>query len=525
MTLTDTVPAAPTAATISYLRPDDEWTAPPLAAADPSGLPEPAECSLRRPSKAKRKAAAIKAISLSPKTYPLTQLGNAERLVAAERDNIRCVWATGTWLIWDAAAGHWAENLTGELQRRARRMVRAIGEEMQEIEDMDAADAVWQHALRSESQQNIRAAIELAGSEEGVAIMADQLDQDPWLFNVANGTIDLRTGRLRPHDPADLITRRSPAEFHPDRACPTWLAFLDEIFSGDAEMILFIQRMLGHALTGDTSEQVLPVLIGGGRNGKSVLVNVVLSIMGSYAIQAETGLLLAKATEGHSTGLTDLKGVRLAVTVEPDEGRRLNESLVKALTGGEKMRARRMRADNSEFEVMAKLWMVANHRIVIRGSDKGIWRRIRSVPFSVTIPEERVDRRLTEKLLAERDGILAWMVQGATEWADSLSHADVHRRGYTLPSAVARATNDYQVDMDVVGQFIDECCVVGEEARVRSAEVYAAWRTWSSTTAGEYHVSQKVFSMRLEEKFTKRRSDGIWFHGLRLRADIESPFF
>jgi putative DNA primase/helicase len=378
--------------------------------------------------------------------------------------------------------------------------------------------------LKSEAGPRINAMLDLARSEPGIPILPEQLDRDPWLFNCPNGTLDLRTGTLREHRREDLITALCAVLYNPDAHCPQWLGFLDAVFQGDQEVIVFVQRLLGCCLTGDVSENVLPIFWGSGANGKSALVNTVLATMGpDYAMKANADLLMIRRGERHPTELAGLFGKRLVVASETSEGGKLNEALAKDLTGGEPIRARRMREDFWEFVPRLKLVQLTNHKPTVAGTNEGIWRRLRLVPFEVTFwdPADpnvqdrpktlRQDKRLPAKLLAEREGILAWMVHGCLDWQTG---------GLTLPGKVRAATQEYRAGEDVLARWLAECCRTGtSDYRCRAGVLYGSYRQWCER-AGERPVKQKSFGESLSERgFERERSNGVWYLGIGLLDD------
>ncbi len=314
--------------------------------------------------------------------------------------------------------------------------------------------------------------------------MPEEMDRGPGLLNCANGTLDLKTGQLREHRHGDILTKLSPVAYNPDADCEVWERFIDQIFQSNSELILFVRRLLGYCLTGDVREQILPIFWGTGANGKSTLLNAILEMMGDdYAIAARD-LLLAKRGERHPTELADLFGKRLVCCVETDQGRHLAESLVKDLTGGDRIRARRIREDFWEFSPTHKVILCTNHKPVIRGTDHAIWRRVRLIPFGVTIPAAEQDKSLPNKLHAERPGILAWCVRGCLEW---------QREGLGLPAVVQAATSAYRDEQDMVGTFIADCCVTGlADYRVKAGDLFGAFVAWCKRT-GEKEITQRVF--------------------------------
>lgn len=446
-------------------------------------------------------------------SFMRTDLGNAERLVYRHGDNIRYCNVFGSWFIWDGQ--RWKEDKINQIQELAAETIRNIYKEAQEERDSDIRKTLTEHALRSESRGKIEAMISLAKSK--VPVMPEELDQDIWLFNCANGIIDLRTGELLPHDRKKLMTKISPVIYDPKAECPTWIKFLEDIMSDEKgnpkyELIEFLQKAVGYSLTGDTSEQVLFFLYGTGRNGKSTFVNTIREILGDYGKQTNADTFTVKRSDRVNNDIAALKGARFVSATESEEGARLAESLVKQLTGGEAIQARFLYQENFEYIPQFKIFFTTNHKPVIKGSDEGIWRRIRLIPFTVTIPEEKKDTRLPEKLKAEMPGILRWAVEGCLKW---------QREGLGNPDEIKQATEGYKAEMDSLGAFIADCCVVNELAKCWGSDLYTAYQKWCDEN-GEYEIGKRKFNKRLEERgFKKKRGTGgaIEFLGIGLKAE------
>lgn len=442
----------------------------------------------------------------------LTDLGNARRLVALFGHELRYVPAWRSWLVWSGQ--FWRHDETGEVMRRAKAMVAAIYSEAGREPDDTRRRELFKHALRSESEKSLRAAVELLKTEPGVAVTLEDLDRDPFALNVGNGTLDLRTATRRPHDPADLITRWIPTAYDPAATAPTWAAFLERIFGGRRALIAFVQRAAGYALTGDTREQVLFMFLGAGANGKTTLTSALMDLLKAYAAQLSVETILAKRQD--STAMNDLlsvAGARFVSVIEPDLGRRLAEGLIKSLTGGEVVSVKKLYADIFKVRPGFKVFLSTNHRPVIRGTDHAIWRRIRLIPFDVVIPDEEQDRTLGDKLRAEAPGILRWAVEGCLAW---------QREGLGVPDEVRAATARYRADMDSLGEFVRERCVIEAGASVAAGDLYGAYREWCGAV-GEQPVSRKTLSLELTERGLRpwRTERARGWAGIRLATATE----
>ena len=470
-----------------------------------------------------------------------TDLGNTYRLIRQYGDDLRHVTGWG-WLTWDGrrwqredkpaylAAKAVALGLYGEAQdalgqakkhletaQRAAELGDARAEAIandraKELESKAGAFRSW--AKASQSRGKIEAAVKLAESEPTVSARAEDFDADPWLLNCENGALDLRTGQLRPHARGDLLTRLAPVAYDPAAICPTWDAFLTHIMGGSADMLGFLQRAVGYSLTGSVQEQCLFFPYGGGANGKSTFLKAILSMLGKdYAKQAAPELLTV-GQDRHPTELADLAGVRFVASIEVAEGKRLAEALVKQLTGGDPVKARLMRQDFFQFDPAFKIWLAANHKPVVKGTDFAIWRRVKLIPFTVTIPEAEQDKRLGDKLQAELAGILAWAVRGCLAW---------QRDGLGVPSAVIAATEAYRAESDELAGFLLECTDQDERGQEQAGPLYAAYDAWAKANGltERDKLSAIRFGRRLLErgfdKYTDPSTRKTYFTGLALR--------
>jgi putative DNA primase/helicase len=468
---------------------------------------------IREKNRRERAQKASRPASLDPAT--LTDAGNAERFAEAHRDELLYCWPWKKWLVYDGR--RWKPDDTGAVWEAARKLAKQMYRQALDLENAADREALAGHALATlKRKQRLEALIDLARSL--LPVLPDDLNCYHDFLNVRNGWLPLQTekegrgcsGLLMPHLESNMTTALAPVEFDAEARCPTWVKFLDEIFAGDADLIDFVQKFLGYCLSGHYREELLVIFYGTGANGKTTLVNAVLQLLGpDYAIIAPPELLLAGAGRRHPTELADLFGKRLVVCLESDRGARLNEALVKQLTGRDRIRARRMREDFWEFEPTHKIILVTNDKPRVAGTDHGIWRRIRLVPFAVCIPDERQDKDLPRKLRDERPGILNWLLEG---WRRYLDH------GLTPPAAVEAATAEYRGQQDVVGRFLAEECVLGPDYRVRATPLFTAYKAWCKAN-GEKEGSRLEFGEAMNQQPEVRRttSNGTWYVGVALR--------
>lgn len=443
-----------------------------------------------------------------PLRFNLTDLGNTARLVHHHGRNLRYCWLWRKWLVWDGQ--RWVKDDTGEIYRLAKDTVASIYQEAAAAPDDEARKALAKHAVRSEAGARVKEMVDLARSD--VPVMPDELDASPDLLNTESGTIDLRTGELREHRREDLITKLAPVEYGPHATAPTWEAFLERVLPGE-ELRAFVQRAVGYSATGDTSEQCMFINHGGGANGKSTFQEALSAALGDYAMRAPTEMLLAKRSDGVPNDVARLKGARFVSASETEEGRRLAESRIKDLTGQDTITARFMKAEWFDFVPTHKLWLSTNHKPEIRGTDAAIWRRIRLVPWAVTIPPAEQDKKLPEKLRSEVPGILAWIVRGCLQW---------RRKGLQAPDEVRKATGEYRVEMDVLAGFLAECCEFGTDHWEYAKDLYESYKRWCDEN-GERPEPQRKFGGRLGERSFQRdrggsRGAGIW-RGVRLTEE------
>ena len=428
----------------------------------------------------------------------LTDAGNAQRFVRDHGADVRYVTEWG-YMEWDGT--RWRRD---DLAVRQRMLdaARDIHVEAASVADAESQKAIAAWARKSQHAQRIGGGLWCA--QPALAARTDDFDNQPWLFPCASGTVDLRTGTLRAHRREDMLTRISGIEYAPDAVCPLWDAFLQRVMP-DPDVRAFLARLAGYSLTGRTDEQVLAFLHGGGRNGKTVFIETVAALAGDFhqATRIET---LTVSRSGIPNDVAALAGARLVTVSETPEGARLNEPLVKDLTGGDTISARFLNKEFFQFRPQFKIWIRGNHKPQIRGTDDGIWRRVLLIPFNVQIPEAEIDVALQDKLRAELPGILRWCVEGCLEW---------QRSGLKPPAAVIAATSEYRQTMDTLAEFFDEKCVVHTGALAKAADLYAEYRRWSEA-AGHPAVSQTRFGTSLGERGFRREKYGAqnvvhWF--------------
>ncbi|QXC61618.1 hypothetical protein KSP35_01855 [Aquihabitans sp. G128] len=439
----------------------------------------------------------------------ITDDSNARRFVADHRGHLRYRPDRGCWMAW--ADDRWVKLDKAELTQYARVTAAHIQREAAASGDAKAR----REAASVASRRSLSAMVELAAGDEAIRAEGRVWNYDPWLLNTKSSTIDLETGTGLTYSPNNFIDRMAPTLYKPTSPAersPTWERFLKQMFEGDEELIAYVQRFIGYCLTAVVREHALFVLYGPGGNGKSVFLNTIMQILGpDYSVQLDSDLLIAKGAIGDTNyGLADLEAKRFAVASEVDEGARLSEALVKQLTGGDTIRARRIREAPFEFRPTAKIVIATNHPPVVSSTDDGIWRRIKLIPAPGRVAKP--DPTLPAKLLTQRTAILDWMVQGCLEW---------QRLGLGTCAAVEAATADYRASMDVLGAFITDACEVAVGERVSTSDLYAAYANWANAN-GFRPWTQNAFSRKLKTRGFEpgKSADGkrrIW-KGLSVRV-------
>lgn len=439
--------------------------------------------------------------------------GNAECLIALYGDDLRFCHTRHKWLSWDGS--RWIIDEDGAALRSMIAVVGARFHACTAIEDLDQRKKAAAWCIGCEGNDKMRSALNVAGSLEAFSTTVAKYDRDPFVAAAIGATIDLRAVMHRAVSRDDFLTMHLGATYDPEATCPRWLQFLDEVFAGNAELIAFIQRAAGYCLTGDTREQCLFLCHGLGMNGKSVFLSVLMKLLGDYADNASFETFDADRRNESSNDLAKLRGKRLVTVIETEQGKRLAEARVKAVTGQDTISCRFLYGEYFTYRPAFKIWLAMNHLPVIRGTDKGIWRRIRLIPFSQDF-EDRQDKTLETALEQELDGILQWALEGLRQW---------NQRGLDTPSIVNENTARYRADSDQIGRWMNENCVQVSSVSMTVAQAYQNYKTWCEGT-GETPVSQTKLGRTLKEKGFDQASPGntrTWI-GIGLRADpAESP--
>ncbi|MHB9131163.1 MAG: phage/plasmid primase, P4 family [Armatimonadota bacterium] len=444
---------------------------------------------------------------------PMTDLGNAERLIQQHGEALLFCQTSREWLLWDSR--RWAHDAQNGARRLAHETARSIlQQEAAHAHDQESRDAWvrWQRASESARASGNM----LTQATAYLTVPVHVFDTDPWLLNVLNGTLDLRTGVLHPHRQEDRLRKLAPVVYDPEAQAPTWGQFLYRIFDGDMAMIEYLQRAVGYTLSGDVACQCLFFMHGErGQNGKSTFVETMLHLLGEYAQRASTELLMRKQTGNSNVpnDLARLQGARMVVTSELDEGHRFSESRVKDLTGGDKITARFLYGEYFDFEPTHKLWIYGNHQPTASANDHGFWRRVHLIPFLVRIPDEEKDPDLKDKLKAQLPGIFAWAVRGCRLWLE-------RRKQLDPPSCVLEATQQYRSDMDKLARFFAECCHVAQGIEVPAKRLYDRYVQWCDENH-ERAVSHTAFGRELTSRgFTQaKRRDSVYRLGIALRYE------
>ena len=445
------------------------------------------------------------------KPHSWDDTGNADRFVDRYGNDARYSFIDKGWYIYNGA--FWEFDQRGLLRTMIDNTVADLKNEKPYTPpdvDPDKAEKEWAKFCKTSRGNRGKRAME-DELQHRLPVTTDEFDADQSLMNVDNGYIDLSDGTLHEHDIKKMFSKQSTVEYSDKVDCPEWKAFLKQTFNGDEELTDYIQKAVGYSLTGSVEEQVMFILYGSGRNGKSVFMDTLKHIAGSYSrtMQAKS-IMVQQTSGGANSDIARLKGARLVSASEPNEGVRLDEGLIKELTGGESVTARFLYGREFEFKPEFKLWLSTNHKPIIRGTDDGIWRRLMLIPFTHQVPVDQIDKRLTYKLERESIGILNWAVDGALKW---------QREGLQPPQSVRDASLAYRNEMDVLELFVNDCCEKGPDYEAPAGQLYDTYVKWAEST-GEYKMRKQKFGAEMQKKFEyARQRDGRKYVGLRVKTD------
>ena len=431
--------------------------------------------------------------------YTYDDTGNALRFRDANAGLIHYNHVDGCWIYWDGV--RWASDENGEIKRRADKMLADMAKDLKEMQDDPAYNAYKKHLSRSRSHRGKEGFIAEARHLEGVPVLPSEMDRAGNAFTVRNCLISLKTGRTAEHDKKYMISKLAPVTYDENAKCPRWDRFIEEITCGDKSLQLYLQRMIGYCMTAYTKEQCMFFLYGNGSNGKSVFVDTIAYMLGEYAASCQPETVMMRDRNNTARGdLARLKGARMVVTSEPNDGCRLDEGIVKQMTGGteNKLTARFLYGREFEFAPEFKVIMSTNYKPVIKGTDNGIWRRVRLIPFTAEFTKENRDPQLTEKLRRELPGILNWAIAGAVGWC---------KEGLPPCAIIDEAGQEYRSEMDRVQQFLDDCTTRSESSSTQASTLYKCYKAWCSEQGDRFPVGSTKFFMELKRRFKSRKTE------------------
>lgn len=441
-----------------------------------------------------------------PRSYDDT--GNAERFLDRFGDVVRYSYNRKRFYVYNGI--NWEIDERGLVRTLIDQTVNDMkNEKVLTSEDVDEEDAILNLQKHIKNSRSNAAKNRMEDEiKHHIPVTFEDFDRDDMLLNTPNGYLDLTSGEQREEDKTKMFSYVTNTEMTVTQQPDTWIDFLNDIFNNDQELIRFIQKSIGYSMTGSTREQVMFILHGKGRNGKSIFIETVREILGTYSDNIQAKTIMVKRGDTINNDIAKLQGVRLVTSSEPNEGFRFDEGLIKQLTGGDTVTARFLYGEEFNFDPKFKIWVTTNHKPIVRGTDDGIWRRLLLIPFKVQIPEHKVDKDLKYKLLREAPAILNWMLEGSIAW---------QKEGLGIPKEVRDASEGYRKEMDVIEQFVADECIVGEGEKVGANELFKSYQAWADET-GEYKMNKNKFGTKMKDKFEgKRLSAGIHYMGINLR--------
>ena len=452
------------------------------------------------------------------KSYDMTDTGNAHRMYDRFGAVIRYSYNRKKWYFWTGKV--WVLDESGEIKKMADEICEDIKREAWNIPDDDLQEQMLKFAKRTASSTAKEAMIRECQHLYDIPASPDMFDGYTDFLNCQNGIVNLRNGELIPHDANFMMSKICNSEYDTKHRKPKmWLKFLNDITDGNKDLQMYIQKCIGYSISGSNTEQCSYFLYGMGNNGKSTFLDTISDLLGSYGANAQPDTIMLQSKfsgGGAGSDIARLKSARFVTCEEPTEGVRLNEGLLKQLTGGSKVTCRFLYGDEFEYTPEFKIWMATNHKPVIRGTDLGIWRRIKLIPFEVSIPANKVDKHLKYKLRQEFPQILAWAVDGCMAW---------QRDGLEDPECVLEATKDYKQEMDLIAGFMEQCIIIDYTAvePIPASELFALYLKWAKLN-NEWEMSSKRFFMEIVKKVPDkgRNGKGIYYSRIKLTDYAES---
>ena len=450
------------------------------------------------------------------RSYALTELGNAERLVDLFGSDLKWCHTMRKWLVWDGRRWEIDEHGGAQICRRAQEIARALLVDAANATDSEARKKITAWAERSQQRRVIENAVEIAKTLPGIAISVDALDSDVNLLNVQNGTVDLRTGLLRSHDRGDLITKIIDFPYDPNAPADRFEKFLDEIFLGDEELTRYVAKAAGYSLTGEIGGKCFFFLYGAsGDNGKTQFLEILRGILGPYAKATAMSTLLEKAHDGVGNDIATLRDARFITATEAPGNRRFDSELLKRMTGDDVIAGRFLYGEYFNFMCRGKLWIAGNDRPKLPADDKATWRRVRMIPFKYQVPIEKQERGLAENLLREEGaGILNYLIDACQLWREE---------GLIPPAVVRDATNEYREDTDELGEFLRQCTAVVSGIECQAITLYATYERWAKANGIKAMTNTSFGRSMVKRGFERTKTRyGAVYHNLSV-VEQEGP--
>ena len=459
--------------------------------------------------------------------YPCTDTGNMERYIDHHQGYLCSLGSSKNWITWDGI--RWKPVGYSEAFNFALNTCSLIKNEAANASTIEDAQLLNSWAKTSQGEHKIKSMLNMAANNNAMLASINDFDKEPSELNCLNGIINLKTGELRERSSEDKNTKLVNVSYSKDSQCPHFEKFVEEVFNHDEDLIKWVQRAIGYSLTGSVQEQVLFICYGTGANGKSTLLETIARILGDYSTNTDFEVFLSnqKSDVRIMEAVGELKGIRIALASEVDASRRFNESLIKRLTGGDTLRGTKLHSGSFLFAPQHKLWFLTNHLPFAKDGSHGFWRRIRVIPFNQRFEKSSLDSSLPEKLWAEREGILRWIIEGAVRWYRELNRTE-GTTGLGFCKAVDESLNQYRYDNDYCSRFIDECLRKGKpEDKIGARDLFHAYQNWNFNNDNDDSIPENIFSRRMEERGLKktRANQGIVYLGVVMDEQYSTPTF